>query len=111
MALPALAKAIGGKRVEISFSGDTVADLLDHLVEQHGQAAKEALLDETGDLDSIIQILINEERWVVHEDLDVPLKDGDSVVLMLLVVGGQVSERDVRHELRPALDGSFDLSA
>ena len=88
MALPTLAKAIGGKRVEVSFAGGTVADLLDHLVEQHGPAAGEALLDEEGDLDSIIQILINEEQWVVHEDLDVPLKDGDSVVLMLLVVGG-----------------------
>lgn len=88
MALPTLAKAIGGKRVEVSFAGGTVADLLDHLVEQHGPAAREALLDEEGDLDSIIQILINEERWVVHENLDVPLKDGDSVVFMLLVVGG-----------------------
>jgi molybdopterin synthase sulfur carrier subunit len=88
MALPALTKALGGRRVEISFEGGTVADLLEHLVEQHGQAAQEALLDEEGNLDSIIQVLINEERWVVHEDLDVPLKDGDSVVFMLLVVGG-----------------------
>ena len=88
MALPALTKALGGKRVEVTFPGGTVADLLDHLVEQYGRAAREALLDEEGDLDSIIQILINEERWVVHENLDVPLKDGDSVVFMLLVVGG-----------------------
>ena len=88
MALPALTKALGGKRVEVTFQGGTVADLLDHLVEQYGRAAREALLDEEGNLDSIIQILINEERWVVHENLDVPLKDGDSVVFMLLVVGG-----------------------
>lgn len=88
MALPALAKAIGGKRVEVDFPGDTVADLLDHLSERYGRAAKEALLDEEGDLDAIIQILINEEQWVVHDDLDVPLKEGDTVILMLLVVGG-----------------------
>lgn len=88
MALPALIRAIGGKRMEVDFPGDTVADLLEHLVERYGRSAKEALLDEEGNLDNIIQILINEERWVVHDDLDVPLKDGDSVILMLLVVGG-----------------------
>ena len=88
MALPALVKALGGKRTEVDFAGDTVSDLLEHLVERHGRAAKEALLDEEGNLDSIIQILVNEEHWVVHDDLDVPLKEGDSVIFMLLVVGG-----------------------
>lgn len=88
MALPALAKAIGGRRLEIDFPGDTVADLLDHLVERHGRAAREALLDEEGNLDTIIQILVNEEQWVVHDDLDVSLREGDTVILMLLVAGG-----------------------
>jgi molybdopterin converting factor small subunit len=88
MALPALAKALGGKKMEVDFPGDTVAGLVSHLVDRYGHAARDALLDDEGHLDSIIQILINEKRWVVHDDLDVPLKDGDSVILMLLVVGG-----------------------
>jgi len=88
MALPALAKAMGGRKLEIDFPGETVADLLDHIVEQYGRAAKEALLDEEGDLDTIIQILINERQWVVHDELHVPLSEGDDVVLMLLVAGG-----------------------
>jgi molybdopterin converting factor small subunit len=88
MALPALAKALGSKKLEIEFPGETVADLVNYLAERYGKAAREALLDEEGNLDNIIQILINEEKWVVHDELDVPLKDGDSVILMLLVVGG-----------------------
>ncbi len=88
MALPALVRALGGKKIEVDFPGHTVADLVEYLVERYGRPAKEALLDEEGDLDSIIQILINEERWVVHDDLDVPLEDGDTVIFMLLVVGG-----------------------
>jgi molybdopterin converting factor small subunit len=88
MALPALARAIGGKKVELDFPGDTVADLLDHLVQQYGDAARDALLDDEGRLDSIIQILVNEKQWVIHDELQVPLNDGDSVVFMLLVVGG-----------------------
>jgi molybdopterin converting factor small subunit len=88
MALPALARALGGKKVEVEFAGETVADLVNHLVERYGKAARDALLDEEGDLDSIIQILINEKQWITHHDLEVPLKDGDSVIFMLLVVGG-----------------------
>lgn len=88
MALPALVKAMGGKESEIEFPGETVAELVDYLVERYGKPAREALLDEEGDLDAIIQILVNEKQWVVHERLDVPLKDGDSVIFMLLVVGG-----------------------
>ena len=89
MALPVLAKAMGGKQAEVEFPGETVADLVDHLVERYGKPAKEALLDEEGQLDAIIQILVNEKQWVVHDRLEVPLKDGDTVIFMLLVVGGQ----------------------
>jgi molybdopterin converting factor small subunit len=88
MALPALAEAMGGKKAEVEFPGTTVADLIDHLVKQYGRAACEALLDQHGRLDPIIQILVNEKEWVVHDELDVPLEEGDHVILMLLVVGG-----------------------
>ena len=88
MALPALAKAMGGKKMEVDFPGERVADLIDHLVSEYGRAATAALLDGEGNLDPIIQILINEKEWVVHDELDVALKEGDSVILMLLVVGG-----------------------
>lgn len=89
MALPALVKAMGGKELEIEFPGETVAELVDYLVERYGKPAREALLGENGQLDAIIQILVNENQWVVHERLDVPLNDGDNVIFMLLVVGGQ----------------------
>ncbi len=91
MALPALAKAMGGKKAEVEFPGQKVADLIDHLVREYGRAAREALLNEEGKLDPIIQILINEKQWVVHDELDVPLNEGDGVILMLLVVGGSLA--------------------
>jgi len=88
MALPALVKAMGGKRIQVHFPGETVADLLEHIVKRHGRVAEEALLDKDGKLDAIIQILLNEKEWVVHDELDVPLKDGDDVIFMLIVAGG-----------------------
>jgi molybdopterin converting factor small subunit len=91
MALPALIKAMGGKKVEVDFPGETVAELLEHVVKRYGRAAQEALLDDEGQLDAIIQILINERQWVVHDELDVPLNEGDSVIFMLLVAGGEMA--------------------
>lgn len=88
MALPALAKAMAGKKVEVDFPGETVAELLECIVERYGRAAQEALLDNDGQLDAIIQILVNERQWVVHDQLDVRLREGDSVIFMLLVAGG-----------------------
>lgn len=88
MALPALSRAMGGKEMDVDFPGETVGELLGHIVEQYGRAAREALLDQQGRLDAIVQILINEKAWVVHDELDVPLTEGDSVILMLLVAGG-----------------------
>jgi hypothetical protein len=71
MALPALARATGGKKLEVDFPGEKVADLIDYLVREYGRAAREALLDEEGKVDPIIQILVNEKEWVVHDELDV----------------------------------------
>jgi MoaD family protein len=86
--LPSLAAAIGRNELEVEFNGETVKDLIEHLVAMHGQEANDALLDETGALDSIIQVLVNGEEWVTHDKLDTVLKDGDNVILMIMMAGG-----------------------
>ncbi len=86
--LPSLAAAIGRNELEVEFDGETVKDLLEHLVATHGQGAREALHDETGALDSIIQVLVNGEEWVTHDKLDTMLKNGDNVILMIMMAGG-----------------------
>jgi MoaD family protein len=86
--LPMLAEALGRRELEVEFAGQTVSDLVEHLAAQHGRKARQALLDETGELDPIIQVLLNGEQWVTHDRLDTPLQDGDQVMLMLMMAGG-----------------------
>jgi MoaD family protein len=86
--LPALPEAIGGRELEVEFAGETVNDLIDYLVARYGRKAKQALYDERGKLDSVVQILLNGEEWVTHDRLDRTLQDGDHLVLMLMLAGG-----------------------
>ncbi len=86
--LPGLPEAIGDNELEVDFSGATVNDLIETLVDQYGQKAREALFDELGKFDPMVQVLLNGEEWVTHDQLSTTLQDGDSLVFMLMMAGG-----------------------
>lgn len=86
--LPVLPEAMGRKELDVQFAGETVSDLIDHLVAQYGRQAKRALYDSSGQLDPVVQILLNGEEWVTHDRLNRTLQDGDHIVLMLMLAGG-----------------------
>jgi MoaD family protein len=86
--LPVLPEAIGRKDLEVGFAGETVNDLIEHLVARYGRKARQALYDEKGKLDPVVQVLLNGKEWVTHDRLDTVLQDGDSVVLMIMLAGG-----------------------
>lgn len=86
--LPVLPEAIGRKELEVEFAGKTVKDLIEHLVERYGRKARQALYDDKGQLDPVVQVLLNGKEWITHDRLDTPLQDGDSVILLLMMAGG-----------------------
>lgn len=86
--LPVLPEAIGRKELEVEFAGETVNDLIEHLVERYGRKARQALYDKKGQLDPVVQVLLNGKEWITHDRLDTALQDGDSVVLMVMMAGG-----------------------
>jgi molybdopterin converting factor small subunit len=86
--LPTLPEVIGGKELEVEFAGETVNDLVDHLIAKYGRAAKQALCDEKGNLDPMIQVLLNGEAWITGDQLDAALENGDDLVLMMMMAGG-----------------------
>jgi MoaD family protein len=86
--LPTLPEAIGRKELEVEFAGETVNDLIEHLVARYGREARKALCDEQGRLDPVIQVLLNGREWVTHDRLDTALQDGDNVVLLMMMAGG-----------------------
>jgi MoaD family protein len=86
--LPVLPEAIGRKELELEFAGETVNDLIEHLIARYGRKARQALYDSQGQLDPVVQILLNGEQWVTHDRLDTILQDGDEVMLLLMIAGG-----------------------
>ena len=88
MLLPTLSKAVGGSDLEVELAGETVNDVIEFLIAQYGQSAKKALLNDDGVLDPMIQILLNGEEWVPHDQLDMNLQDGDSLFFMVMMAGG-----------------------
>ena len=86
--LPVLPEVIGSRDLEVEFAGETVQDLIDYLVMRYGRKATQALYDEEGKLDPVIQVLLNGEEWVTHDRLDSALRDGDSLVFMVMMAGG-----------------------
>jgi sulfur carrier protein ThiS len=88
LGLPTLSKLIG-KKTEMEMADGTLADLITHIVSQSGREARKILLDQTGELDMTIQVMLNDEGFVPRNELSQrALKDGDSVKIMLLVGGG-----------------------
>jgi MoaD family protein len=86
--LPVLPEAIGHRELQVEFAGETVSDLIEHLVARYGRKARQALYDEKGQLDSVVQVLLNGKEWVTHDRLDTVLQDGDNVILMVMMAGG-----------------------
>jgi MoaD family protein len=86
--LPVLPEAIGRKELQVEFAGETVQDLIEHLIARYGRKARQALHDRNGQLDPVVQILLNGEQWVTHDRLDTVLQDGDDVMFLLMLAGG-----------------------
>jgi len=88
LGLPTLSSLIG-KRSEVEITGETVTDLVAHLVKRHGHKVRQILLDQKGDIDSTIQVIVNEESFMPRKEISLrTLQDGDKVIILLLAGGG-----------------------
>jgi MoaD family protein len=86
--LPVLPELIGRKELQAEFPGETVSDLVEHLIARYGRKARQALYDTDGQFDPVIQVLLNGEQWVTHDRFDTVLQDGDEVMFVVMLAGG-----------------------
>ena len=88
LGLPTLSELIG-KKAEFDLAGETVDDLVSHIVKKHGLRARQILLDDKGEVDLTIQVIINEEGFLPKDNFSKRhLKDGDVIKFLLLAGGG-----------------------
>lgn len=83
-------REITGKREEeIKSSGDlTVDELLEHLSKKHGRRFMNYMYDETGNVRSYLQFLVNGRSITTMQGFKTRLREGDSVAIIPPVGGG-----------------------
>ncbi len=86
--VPELCKAVGKSAMDFEFEGETIGDMVRALVAKYGRKAEEALYDRNNQLDEMIQVILNNDKWISSEKLKTRLKQDDCVSLMLLIAGG-----------------------
>jgi hypothetical protein len=88
LGLPTLS-AIIGKKIEVEMPGESVWDLISFLSKRHGPKVNRVLLDQDGELDNTIQVMVNDAGFLHRESLsEKMLKEGDTVRFLLLAGGG-----------------------
>jgi len=76
------------KKSDLDGTGQTVKDVIDKLIGHYGKKVQDALYDVQGNFDPMIQIALNGESFITADRRDTPLQGGDSLIFMILLVGG-----------------------
>ncbi len=88
LGLPMISDVIGKKKLQLEISGGTVKDIIDELIKRYGKKVRDALYDQEGNFDLMIQIALNGQSFISADKHDTPLKDGDHLIFMMLLAGG-----------------------
>ena len=88
LGLPNLSGLLG-KKSDIEFPGGTVSDLASFLIQRYGPKVRQMILDTDGQLDSTIQVMINDDGFLPrHQFSEKSINENDIVRFMLLAGGG-----------------------
>ena len=80
--IPILYKTLGKKKeVEVEFSGGTLRELMHGLLRKFGPPIQKAVLDENGDIDMEIRVLLNDGTYLTEDRMQTALNDGDMLFL------------------------------
>jgi hypothetical protein len=89
LGLPMVSDVVGKTRLELVFSGETVKDVIDELIQQYGKKVRNAFYDSDGKFDVMIQIALNGKSFIPPEKHQSPLlREGDILMFMILLAGG-----------------------
>jgi molybdopterin converting factor small subunit len=88
LSLPNVVKMVGGKRIMMNYTGQTVESLILQITEKYGKDVRKFLLDENGCLDMTFSVMRNSEEWIHSDQMRKTLQDGDRITIMMLAAGG-----------------------
>ena len=68
------------EKIEVEFPGKTVQELIDALVAEFGTNVRKALLNENGDFNAGIRLLLNGVVYPIENCMRAALSNGDTLV-------------------------------
>jgi molybdopterin converting factor small subunit len=68
------------KKIEFEFPGKTLKECMEALVRKFGFEVKKFLLDNNGDVDMEIRVVLNETTYLSENRMQTSLNDGDSLI-------------------------------
>lgn len=82
--LPLLYKSLKKRKaLDFVFHGTTLRDLINSLSKKYGPGVKKALLDQKGEVDMELRVVINQSSYLSYGDrMEAILSDGDTLHLM-----------------------------
>ena len=85
--IPTPLRQYAGKQEAIELKAATVGELLNKLVTTHGDLRRHLYTDD-GKLRSFVNVYLNDEDIRYLQQLNTPLKDGDSISILPALAGG-----------------------
>jgi hypothetical protein len=82
--IPQLYKIMNKRKdLDFEFPGSTLRDFINGLVKRFGPAVKKALMDQKGEIDMELRVVVNFSKYLSYgERMDTPLQEGDTLHLM-----------------------------
>ena len=88
--IPQPLQNLTGGNAEVEAEGSKAADLIDNL-ESRYEGIRKRLLDDEGKLRRFVNIYVNDEDIRFLDNLDTPIKEGDTVSIVPAIAGGDDS--------------------
>ena len=86
--MPSLLQKLVGGAKEVESSGATIGQVVDKLESRHPGIKARLLEEDTGNLQPFVTIYLNDEDVRFLKELDTPVADGDTVLILPAVAGG-----------------------
>jgi hypothetical protein len=78
--IPILYKTLNKKwEFDFEFPGNTLRELLDSLIRKYGHAMKTAIIDNNGNVDMEIRVVLNNTKYLTNDRMTAILNEGDSL--------------------------------
>lgn len=96
--LSATLRGFVNKKASVELEGSTVHEILDNLQIEYPDSQK-VLFDENGSLRPFVSVYVNDVK-IGNTDLDAPVREGDTVLLLPAIAGGAPTKSVISDERR-----------